>query len=371
MVKRHALANQHEDSPMLQTLTPDCLPMLIGSLPLNDHAAASRLIMDHTPSIPLWAQLPVFPEEGMVPQFLPGMPGVVQRGGKMIIDSAGSAFDNELLAFFEDYMAISEEPDRLPDSRFALNETTGKGVAALLDTLGRIETPPVAVKGQVTGPITFCTGVKDQDDRAIFYNETLRDAAVKRLALNARWQVRSLSGPGCPVIIFIDEPALAGFGSSELISISKEEILACLQEVVAAIHTDGGLAGIHVCANTDWSLVLESGADIVNFDAYAYFDRFVLYASQIRAFLAAGRLLAWGIVPTLEPEAIRRETVDSLLARWQEQFSQIEALGIEAKTIYRQSFITPSCGVGSLSLDLARRVLTLTRDLSATIRESF
>jgi methionine synthase II (cobalamin-independent) len=265
-------------------------------------------------------------------------------------------------------MAVSEEPDRLPGSRFSLTATTGRGVAALLDTLGRIETPPVAIKGQVTGPVTFCTGVKDQAGRAIFYNETLRDVAVKHLALNARWQIRTLSGPGCPVIIFIDEPALAGFGSSELISISKEAILTCLQEVVDAIHADGGLAGIHVCANTDWSLVLESGADIVNFDAYAYFDRFILYDSPIREFLSAGRFLAWGIVPTLEPEAIRRETVDSLYAGWQERIRRMEAIGVDPAILRRQSFITPSCGVGSLSLDLAKRVLALTRDLSAKIR---
>jgi hypothetical protein len=168
----------------------------------------------------------------LLPQFLPGMPAVVEQDGKRIIDAAGASFDEDLLAFFEAYMAVSEDPDRLPGSRFALGEASGRGVAALLDTLGRTKTPPVAVKGQVTGPVTFCTGVKDQDGRAIFYNETLRDAAVKRLALNARWQIRTLSGPGCPVIIFIDEPALAGFGSSELISISKEEILACLREVV-------------------------------------------------------------------------------------------------------------------------------------------
>jgi methionine synthase II (cobalamin-independent) len=371
MVKSNVSQNQQKDPAMLQTFIPGCLPLLIGSLPMNDHPAASRLIMDYTPSIPLWVQLPVFPEEGMVPQFLPGMPAVVEQGGKRFIDAAGASFDEDLLAFFEAYMAVSEDPDRLPGSRFALNETTGRGVAALLDTLDRIKTPPVAVKGQVTGPITFCTGVKDQDGRAIFYNETLRDAAVKRLALNARWQIRTLSGPGCPVIIFIDEPALAGFGSSELISISKEEILACLREVVDAIHTDGGLAGIHVCANTDWSLVLESGADIVNFDAYAYFDRFVLYGDPIRAFLAAGGMLAWGIVPTLEPETIRQETVDTLYARWQEQFRQIEALGFAPATLFAQSFITPSCGVGSLSLDLAKRVLALTRDLSATIRDRF
>ncbi len=356
---------------MLQTFTPDCLPLLIGSLPMKDHLAASRLIMTYTPAIPLWIQLPAFPEEGMVPQFLPGMPGVVSHGGKTFIDTAAESFDNDLLLFFEDYMSTHEDPERLPASRFALTETTGKGVAALLDALARLETQPKAVKGQVTGPVTFCTGVKDQDGRAIFYNETLREAAVKHLALNARWQIRTLAGPGCPVIIFIDEPALAGFGSSELISISKTEILDCLREVVDAIHTDGGLAGIHVCANTDWSLVLESGADIVNFDAYAYFDRFVLYGSQIRAFLESGRFLAWGIVPTVNPEEIERETVESLCTSMMERFRQIESLGIAPATLRAQSFITPSCGVGALTLDLARRVLALTRDLSVTVRETF
>jgi hypothetical protein len=61
---------------------------------------------------------------------------VVKRGGKTFIDTAGESFDDELLAFFEDYMEISEAPDRLPGSRFALTETTGKGMAALLNTLG-------------------------------------------------------------------------------------------------------------------------------------------------------------------------------------------------------------------------------------------
>ncbi len=355
---------------MHPTFKPDCLPLLIGSLPMDDHPAASRLIMNYTPAIPLWIQLPVFPEEGMVTQFLPGMPGVVKQDGRIFIDTAAESFDDDLLAFFEAYMATHEDPDRLPASRFALTDTTGKGVAALLDALDRLKRPPVAVKGQVTGPVTFCTGVKDQDGRAIFYDGTLRDAAVKRLALNARWQIRTLSGSGSPVIIFIDEPALAGFGSSELISISREEILGCLQEVVNVIHADGGLAGIHVCANTDWSLVLESGADIVNFDAYTYFDRFILYGPQIRDFLAAGKCLAWGIVPTLKSEAIERETVDSLYVGWKDRSHQVEALGISAAVIRSQSLITPSCGLGSLNLDLAKRVLALTRDLSLRIRDS-
>lgn len=355
---------------MSPSIKPACLPMLIGSIPLDDHPAASRLIMDYTPAIPLWVQLPVFAEEGMIPQFMPGMPGVVEQNGKTFIDTDAQRFDSELLAFFEDYMTINEAPDQLAGSRFSLTEVTGRGVATLLDTLGRLKDTPTAVKGQVTGPITFCMGAKDQDDRAIFYNETLRDAAVKQLGLNARWQIRTLSEPGCPVIIFIDEPALAGFGSSEMISVSKDEILACLKEVVDAIHMEGGLAGIHVCANTDWSLVLESGADIVNFDAYAYFDRFILYGAQIKSFLEDGGIIAWGIVPTLKPEEIQQETVESLSAILKDQFAQVEALGVSADTLFQQSLITPSCGLGSLSPALATRVLTLTSELSQTIRQS-
>jgi methionine synthase II (cobalamin-independent) len=355
---------------MNERFKPECLPMLIGSFPLDDHQAASRLVMTYTPEIPLWVQLPVFPQESMVEQYLPGMPAVMRENGKTFIHTGTSFFDDELLAFFEAYMVASEEPAQLSNSRFAFTEATGKGVAAFLSLLRRLDTPPIAVKGQVTGPITFCTGVKDQDGRAIFYNESLRDAAVKHLALNARWQIRTLSGPQCPVIVFIDEPALAGFGSSEMISVSKEEILICLREVVDAIHADGGLAGIHVCANTDWSLVLESGADIVNFDAYAYFDRFILYGQQIINFLAAGKFLAWGIVPTLEPEAIEKETVDSLFAQLCTDFSELESLGVASDIIRRQSFITPSCGMGSLTMPLAERVLTLTRGLSEKIRSS-
>ncbi len=61
---------------MSSRLQPNCHPLLIGSLPLNDHQSASRLIMDYSPAMPLWVQLPVFAQEKMVPQFLPGLPGV-------------------------------------------------------------------------------------------------------------------------------------------------------------------------------------------------------------------------------------------------------------------------------------------------------
>ncbi len=352
----------------IKIFQPNCLPLLIGSLPLTDHLEAQRLILQYTPEIPLWAQLPAYREEGMMAQFLPGMPGLTVSGQKTFIDTESERFEEELLAFYEEYMAVAENAQPLQDSRFALTPDTAKGFFAFMELLKTVGDETAALKGQITGPITFCTGVTDGRGRAIYYNEQVRDAAVKLIAMKARWQVRNMAILGKPVIVFLDEPGLTGFGSSAFISITKEEILACFGEIIEAIHEEGGLAGIHVCANADWSLVLESSADVASFDAYAYFDRFILYPELIKRFLAAGKLLAWGIVPTLNIEEIDKETAASLTVGWLERADQIKALGIEPDVIRAQSFITPACGTGSLDRAHAERVLSLTREVADRIR---
>lgn len=356
---------------MPPSFRPNCLPVLIGSLPLDDHRQAARLVLRYTPEIPVWAQLPVHPQEGMLAQFLPGLPGVRTVGDRQLVDTADERFDDQLVAFYEAYLAVSEGAGNLDGSRFELTPDVAGGFFALLQAIKGLSPPPVALKGQVTGPFTFTTGVTDQDKRAVFYNEQVRDAAVKLLALKARWQVRRLGAAGCPVIIFIDEPALAGFGSSEFISVSKDDVTACLHEVIAAIHAEGGLAGVHVCANTDWSVVLDSGVDIVNFDAYAYFEKFILYPALVKTFLLKGGILAWGIVPTLRAEDIEGETADSLAAQWQAKARQVEALGVAPEAIKAQSLISPSCGTGALSRAHATRVLELTRAVSLKLRATF
>ena len=344
------------------------LPVLIGSLPLANHEQAADLVFRHTPQIPSWVQLPIHKKELMVPQFMTSLPGYRCEDDRIYVDTSCAGFENELLQFYEQYMAVMDGSTDLESSMFLLDEEAARGFYVLLERLGAKVAAPVAVKGQVSGPFTCATGLHDQNDRVIFYNEQLRDAVVKLLSLNAKWQVRRLSQFGCPVIIFLDEPALAGFGSSEFISISHDEVDLCLNEVVAAIHEEGGLAGIHICANTDWALVLDSTVDIVNFDAYAYFDKFILYAERIKAFLEAGRIIAWGIVPTLNPADLERESPDSLFDKWHDQAAQVEKLGIPHDVLIRQSLITPSCGAGALSPELAKKVLRLVQEVSRKIR---
>ncbi|THB80247.1 MAG: hypothetical protein D3926_08115 [Desulfobacteraceae bacterium] len=350
-------------------LTANALPLLIGSVPMDNHDAATALVFDHTPDIPLWVQLPKYPSEGMVEQFIDGLPGLKREGDKTFIDSTSPEFEGQVLEFFEEYLAVTEAGQDIDQSRFILPEDKCKGVTALLERVGQLPSPPFALKGQVTGPVTFGTGVTDQDERAIFYDDQLRDIMVKRLAMNALWQARHFKTRGAIPIVFIDEPALAGLGTSAYITITRETVTQTIEEIARAIHQEGGYAGVHVCANTEWDLLLEADIDIISFDAYLYFERFILYPEQIRQFLERGGILAWGIVPTLNPEDIRKETVESLLMKFYDQVAQMEDIGIDRAKLLGQCFITPSCGTGPLTLDLAQRVLALTRDLSFVIRE--
>jgi hypothetical protein len=347
---------------------PACRSLLIGSIPLSDHVEATRLMLEYTPDIPLWVQLPGLPQEGMIEQFAPGMPGLVREDGRIYIDSRADDFHADLAAFYEDYIEAFDHPDRLPPPRFALSDETARGFSVLCDIISSRAPAPLALKGQIAGPVTMGIGLKDQDGRFVFYDDTLRDMLTKHLAMKAAWQVHTLKALGVPAIMFFDDPGLVSVGSSAYISISREMVTTALAEVVSTAQAAGGLAGVHVCANADWSLLLESPADIISFDAYSYFDRFILFAAQVQAFLDSGRLLAWGIVPTGNSADIERETVDSLYERWLAQARAVERLGIAWQALLAQSLITPSCGTGTLSLAHATRVLELTRDLSARIR---
>ncbi len=354
----------------MKKLDANCLPFLVGSLPIDNHTKAMEMILDYTPQIPIWPQLPVYPEEGMVQQFIPGFPGLDDCDGQAFINGQGETFDTEFLAFYEEFIEMTEGGGDLSQSRFVLHRDTARGFFDFLEQTSTIKESLTALKAQITGPFTFATGVVDQDNRAIFYNDQLKDAAIKLLALKAKWQIQKMKEI-CPCAIMVfDEPALAGFGSSAFITISGEDITACLTEVFEAVKQEGAIAGVHVCANTEWSLPFDAGADLVSFDAYSYFDKFILYPDHLKAFFAQGGVLASGIVPTT-PEFIDKEDSETLTQMWRHQAGELEKLGIPFEQILNQTLISPSCGTGSISSEYANRVMQLTREVSTNLREKY
>jgi len=293
-------------------------------------------------------------------QYSEGLPGIFRDEARQRF-----SFDTTrdltpgLERFFERY--LEQDYDF-----FGLSEEYAAGFHALLSALQKA--PPAQarfLKGHVTGPLTAGISYKDEQGRDIIHNEQLFDAVVKKLAMNAVWQIRTLGTFGKPVIIFLDEPAMETLGSA--FSPAAPELVAeKLNEIIAAIHEAGGIAGVHCCGNADWPLIFNTGVDIVNFDAFGYLDRVLLYPAEIRAFLARGGALAWGIVPTGVFSGA--ETADGLIERLEEGIRRLEAAGIPRATILRQGIITPSCGLGSLTPEHAEAILKLTLEISRRLQ---
>jgi len=341
---------------------------LVGSMPHRDREQVIIFILGEMIDVPLWPQLSAYRGEQMMIQFIEGLPGLVSHDGRTMFLTKGTGFEGELVAFYEEYLAVSSGEVALDESRFRLRDDNGRTLFAFLEHLKKSWRSVTAVKGQTVGPFTLLSGLKDEDDRLALYDPRLRDVVVKTLALKAQWQAEILGRLGAPALVFIDEPVLSGFGSSAFISVSADDIRAMLEEVVHHIHVAGGLAGVHVCANTDWSILFGTSVDVINFDAYTYFERFALYREDLLPFLERGGVLAWGLVPTTDEDLASRESADSLVEKWLEQASSLTGPGLNLESLLQHSLITPSCGCGSLGEAVAERVVRLTRQVSEGLR---
>jgi hypothetical protein len=252
-------------------------------------------------------------------------------------------------------------------SSAAIGPAFSAGILAMEERLKSDGTTLPIVKCQTTGPISFALSITDENKRAIYYNEEFVDPVVKGLAMKCRWQIQKFRPYGENIVCFIDEPILAAFGSSTYVSVQRDDVIAKLGEVVEAIHLDGGIAGIHCCGNTDWSMLLDSEADIVSFDAFEFFDGFACYESHIADFLARGGRIAWGIVPTVSFTGA--ETAASLADLIVEKIDALSRKGIDADLLRKQSLITPACGVGPITDEKrAEEVLILASEVSREIR---
>jgi methionine synthase II (cobalamin-independent) len=228
---------------------------------------------------------------------------------------------------------------------------------------------PLAVKGQITGPLTWGLTITDQNRRAILHDEVLGDAVPKLLRLKAGWQEKELSQISKNTIIFVDEPYMSAYGSSASAGAfaSPDKIVGLLEEVFAGIS---GLKGLHCCGNTDWSVLLQTSLDILSFDAYNYAESLSLYPAEIKKFLDKGGTIAWGIVPNDEVWLVK-ESVSSLKDRLEEAMAPFTRNGVRFRDLIDQSLLTPSCGLATLSEEAAASVLELLANLSSEIRKRY
>ncbi len=344
--------------------------MAIGSLPHTDKNEAISLIKKDFANIPFWPQLvKIDKNEDMIFQYTGNMPSFFCENDKIFLDTEYDEFFEDLENFFIDYEEIISDISSEKLDKFEI-----KSACALGDYLDFIkETKPAYAKGQIVGPFTLATSLCMKDDTAAIYDETLYEIIQKTLVLKALWQIRKikLANPETTPIIFLDEPSISQLGTSAFVSISKEDVVSMLAEVVEILKANGAIVAIHCCGKCDWTIPISAGVDIINHDAFSFAENFALFSDEVEEFLQKGGRIAWGIVPTLDKGALDNVTIESLIEKFQFGVKYLTKKGIDEKLVIENAMITPSCGAGILSVKMAEKAMDLTKMLSVRLKEIY
>ncbi len=316
----------------------------IGSLPHRDPEEALEFVL-RCFDIPFWPQLPRMSfKESMVAQFSEGMPFLRLDNERETVSVIRDQSD-ELERFYE---GCTE------GARIAISSEFAAGLHCFLKKLKA--SSPLAIKGHITGPLTFTLSLRDGSGKYIYFDEELREIALMTLKAKTLWQIDLLKQITGNVLIFIDEPVFTAIGSTAFMGVDGNEVVRLLREITGVIREAGAISCIHCCGKADWKAVIASNVDMLSFDSFDYFETFNLYASDIKEFLLQGGGLAWGIVPT--SDSLLKATYDDVFHRLHSNIMNLSKT-IDKELISTRSLLTPSCGLGSRTIDEAIKVVQI------------
>ena len=184
------------------------------------------LVLETLPQIPYWPQMVRLGYlEEMAAQAARGLPGLkVDEANRTVAMDPDLPRDEALARFYEVVLSGDLTP-------FAFEAQDARGFFALLAAVASQGCPGSALKGQLSGPVTFAGVVKDAEGKPILYDRELTQAVCAGLARKVAWQAEKFRELGKAPIVFLDEPFLTGFGSAYL-PISKEEVTEILTQTL-------------------------------------------------------------------------------------------------------------------------------------------
>lgn len=345
-------------------------PVAIGSLPHNNISEAMDLVKKDFAQIPFFPQLKnLNTNDDMMIQFLEGIPTFSPQNPQQFhFETESEDFFTDLEKFYTEYEEIIENPDSPLIENYGISDNFSSTFRSFEEFIKN--TKPEYAKGQIIGPFTLATTMKDQNDKYAIYDETLREIIVKHLTLKALWQIKRIkkANPQTTPIIFMDEPSVSQIGTSAYITISENNVISMIKEISDAIKNNGAISAVHCCGKCDWRIPIKTGVNIINFDAYTFSRNFNIFHSEIKKFLQTGGLIAWGLIPTLSDDILKDLTTDDLVKIFRESVNYLTKNGIDEKLILDSSLITSSCGAGALSVEYAQKAMDLVKELADTLR---
>ena len=271
-----------------------CKTTAMGIMPHTDIDRALELAFSL--DIPFWPQLPnVSFYEDMYAQSSQNFPGLtVDTENKRVIFNT-ARFQDELERYSQ----------KLAD---VWTFTLSKEYSAVYHRfLAKDLKSYSAIRGQLTGPVSFGFKIVDENDKPIIYNDEVKSLLFDFMQRKVNQQYQELKQKNENAFVWVDEPGLGWVFSS----LSGYNDVQARQDYHDFVNGLEGPKALHLCANVNLPFLLELGISTLSFDAYQIGAMPKEYASAVAKFLRNDGIICWGIVPT-DSTNLSRETPQSL-----------------------------------------------------------
>jgi len=311
----------------------------MGIMPHKDVDKALDLAL-HL-DIPFWPQLPhVSLYEDMYVQSSQNFPGIEINFEKGRLTFHTAKFQESL----EDYFTKMEQKETYaltPEYSVVFQKFLSKD-------LDRYR----AIRGQITGPVSFGFKVLDENLKPIIYNDEVKSILFDFMQKKVNLQYQELKAKNQNAFVWVDEPGL-GYVFSGLSGYNDQQAKQDYDQFIQGIE---GPKGMHLCAEVNLPYLLELGVEILSFDAFQIGFMPKEYTLSVAEFIKKGGIISWGIVPTefKTLEAQTPEKLASLLSGYWEVVSENTDLSLDQ--IAEQALIAPArCCLVELTIEAEER----------------
>lgn len=350
-----------------------CGTTAMGIMPHKNVERALQLALSL--DVPFWPQLPkVSLYEDMYVQTSQSFPGIAIDFDKERLTFDTNRFEQEL----DGYFARMDMPEA-----FAL---TTEYSTVFHKFLSKELKDYKAIRGQVTGPVSFGFKVLDENLKPIIYNDEARAVLFDFVQKKANVQYQALKGRNPNAFVWLDEPGL-GYVFSGLSGYNEQQ---AKQDYHSFVEGLDGPRGLHLCAEVNLPYLLELGAEILSFDAYQIGFMPKEYASSVAEFVEKGGIISWGIIPT-ESTALAKQTPGKLAATLSDYWHVVsESTGLSLSQIANQALVAPSrcclsdigqsvttdkgaavCQVGSSEEEIVEMAFAFLPEISQILRDKY
>jgi len=311
----------------------------MGIMPHKDVEKALDLALGL--DIPFWPQLPhVSLYEDMYVQTSQNFPGIEINFDKGRLAFHTAKFQESL----EDYFTKMEQRET-----YAL---TPQYSAVFQKFLSKNLEPYRAIRGQITGPVSFGFKVLDENLKPIIYNDEVKSILFDFIQKKVNLQYQELKAKNQNAFVWVDEPGL-GYVFSGLSGYNDQQAKEDYYQFIQGVE---GPKGMHLCAEVNLPYLLELGVEILSFDAFQIGFMPKEYTQSVAEFIKKGGVISWGIVPT-ELKALEAQTPEklaSLLSGYWQVVSENTDLSLAQ--IAEQALIAPArCCLVELTIEAQER----------------